>query len=415
MHGAHFPLRMLKRLRRMLQQLFRIARFCRRVTPLCSAEYFRAVRRAIRLCREKGFSPKEAFRLGLFDPNLSVAELSKCTSRKKMTEVQESLNPISWTLLAKDKSLFYRYCMALGIPVPELYAVFYRGTAGWSPSCLVLNSRDEWKRFFDVELPAEFVIKPAQGAFGRGVNLFSRAGKEFVDASARSYKAAELYDIMLSDSRYDGFVIQERLKNHPQLIHLSGTQSLQTVRITTFVDGNSQCRILHAFFKPIVGQNVIDNFEHGRTGNLQAEVSLDVGCLKPAVMMRPDAVGIETVPNHPKTGVSFNQFQLPLWHEACRLVKETALQFLPMRTIGWDVALTPEGPFILEANNWWQPLNIHRCMDTVLHMISSNTQSQSLRLTEPVVSPKRCSPSRLTSNTLHQLIEVLSEAPIVSG
>ena len=115
-----------------LGQLFMIARFCCKVRPLFSVKYFYALLGAVRLCREGGFLPDEAFRLGLFNPNLSTNEIFKYISRKKLTKIQESVNPISWAPLIKNKGIFYRYCMALGIPIPKLYAVFFRKTAGWS-------------------------------------------------------------------------------------------------------------------------------------------------------------------------------------------------------------------------------------------------------------------------------------------
>ena len=37
------------------------------------------------------------------------------------------------------------------------------------------------------------------------------------------------------------------------------------------------------------------------------------------------------------------------------LVERSALLFQPMRTLGWDVAVTPRGPVVIEANNWWAP------------------------------------------------------------
>ena len=51
-------------------------------------------------------------------------------------------------------------------------------------------------------------------------------------------------------------------------------------------------------------------------------------------------------------------FRLPLWEEAKSLVARAATLFLPMRCIGWDVALTPSGPALIEANMWWDPSNL---------------------------------------------------------
>ena len=359
-----------KRAVRTFQELFEVAKYCHKLTPLWSPGYPVILLRAIRLCRRQRFLPDEAFRLGLFNPNLSDNELAKYISRKKLTKVQEAINPISWAPLLKDKSIFYRYCMALGVPIPKLYAIFFRKTAGWSCDRSVLASRDDWKKFFDHKLPAVFVVKPAQGAYGEGLNVFSRSDKRFIDASGRAYESVDLYDALLSNPKYDCFIIQQQLNNHPELMRLGGTQSLQTVRFITFVDSNNQCRILHAHFKPIIGQHLVDTFIDGLTGNVEAAISLDDGLLKPANQITAAGSGPKTIPTHPKTGIAFEGFQLPLWPQACRLVKETTLKFLPIRTIGWDVALTADGPRIVEANIWWDAPNQHRCMDIVLDALS---------------------------------------------
>jgi len=353
-----------------LQHLFNISRFCHRITPIWDINYLTVFLRSVRLCGEGRFLPAEAFRLGLFRPNLSPCELSKYISRKNLTKVQKSLNPVQWAPLLKDKSIFYRHCMALDVPIPKLYAVFFNRTAGWSYDGSALRNRDEWKRFLDSQLPSEFVIKPVTAAYGRGVNFFSRTMQGFIDASARPYKAVDIYDTMLSGAEDDGFLIQQRLMNHPELVHLSGTEFLQTVRIITFVGSDSNCHILHAHFKPIIDRYMVDTFLHGLTGNAEALVSLADGVLKPANQITSSGEGIKTIYKHPKTGISFEGFQLPLWSEACRLVKETSFKFLPIRTIGWDVALTPNGPCILEGNIWWDPPNQHRDMDIILNMLA---------------------------------------------
>jgi hypothetical protein len=352
------------------QELFEAAKYCRKLAPLWSPVYPAILLRAIRLCHRQRFLPDEAFRFGLFNPDLSDGELSKYISRRKLTKVQEAINPVSWATLLKNKGIFYRYCMALGVPIPKLYAIFLKKVAGWSYDGSVLTSREDWKKFFDCQLPATFVVKPTQGAYGKGLNIFNRSNKKFIDVSGREYESADLYDTLLSDPQHESFIIQEQLKNHPELLRLTGVEFLQTVRIITIVDRENQCRIIHAHLKMITGQSIADNFEHGLSGNIESLVSLTDGQLKPAVTMSPDGLGVHTIPDHPKTKIAFNHFRLPLWNQACRLVKEIAPNVLPIRTIAWDVGLTPDGPYIVEGNIWWYPPNQHRRMDVILNELS---------------------------------------------
>ncbi len=355
-----------------MRRLIRIGRLCRRVRPLFSREYRRVFRRAVRLCRQERFLPDEAFRLGLFDPTLSEEELAWFVSRKKLTRVQESLNPVSWAPLLKDKSLLYRYCQAVDIPIPELYAIYFKGMPGWSNAGLFIEGRDDWARFINDELPHEFIIKPAQSALGKGVMAFRRSENVFVDAAGKRCSALDICDLMSGDCEFDCFVIQQRLRNHPELIRLSGNDNLQTVRFISFVDMAGKADILQAQLKLITGGNVTDNFEYGLTGNIQAQVSLADGKLTHAITIVPDGSGIKTVAAHPQTDICFAGFQLPFWAEACRLVKRAALKFSPIRTIGWDIALTPDGPLVLEGNIWWNPPNQHKCMDRLLDTLCSD-------------------------------------------
>ena len=351
-----------------LELPLRIAQSCHKILPFYSPRYPRLLLQAARLFLAKGFKPQEAMQLGLLELDFPDSELCKFTSKVEMLRIQTRINPKAWRSVAGDKSIFYMYCNALGIPVPKLYAIFFKGIAGYSTDGRVLQSRGAWEKYFNLDMPAEFVVKPVAGGYGAGVMAFVRTSHdEFTDVvSAKAYKAKDLYYRMVSYADDNAFVIQERLKNHPELVRLSDTKYLQTLRILTFVDRDGQCRILHAFLKPIVGQNLTDNHDHGKSGNLLAEVSLGNGRLKPAVTMTPDVSGLRTVFSHPKTGVSFEGFPIPLWDEACVLAKEAALKFMPLRTIGWDIALTPNGPSIVEGNWNSDPPSFHKTMEVIL-------------------------------------------------
>lgn len=264
--------------------------------------------------------------------------------------------------MTRDKGIFYRFCLANSVPVPELFAIFFKTGTGWSATGHQLQSRADWQELLDDRLPEQFVIKPATGSYSESVNVFARSGDGFMDFAGRFYQTQDIIDWMADDPRYDCFVLQARLENHPELVRLSATQALQTVRVISFIDATGNCRILHAHFKPITGLHLSDTFLEGLIGNVEALVSLVDGRLQSANRIAGTGAGVMDVPIHPLTGLTFTGFQLPLWQEACQLVVDTAPKFLPLRAIGWDVALTPQGPVILEGNSQWDPPNQHGCI-----------------------------------------------------
>jgi len=273
-------------------------------------------------------------------------------------DLQWRLNPRSWRPLTADKGLFYQYCQRAGVRIPQLYGVFRRGRPGWSRGDGEPQSEADWVQFFVTEVEPQFVIKPTESAYSRDVRFFERCGTGFHEAGGQRYDAAGLYALMHTAPLDSGFVIQQRLWNHPSLVAFSGTVGLQTVRMITLVDNGVAC-LLHAHWKPIVGGYLIDTYIEGLLGNVESPVDLAAGTLHPGNRAMGDGEGIRSFARHPDTGRLFAGFRLPWWQEACEAVKRAAMEFLPVRTLGWDVALTADGPVIVEANHLYDPPNQH--------------------------------------------------------
>lgn len=313
-------------------------------------------KQAIVLCWRYGLAPDEALSSGLVDPRGSPEEYAGSIGKRRLTRHQHRLNPKQWECLVEDKAIFYSYCAALGLPVPKLYAVLDKKT-GWTAAGRLINEPADWEAFLNNDLPQEFIVKPALGVYGRGLNLLRRSGAFFQDWSGQSFSAASLYDCLRNDPNYTRFVIQERVLNHPDIQRITGTQSLQTVRFQTWIANDGQIESYHVLFKLILGHNVSDNYDSGRTGNVIANVDPQTGILSAPLAASPDGVGFKLLPVHPVTRVSLQGTALPHWAPARQLVERAARLFSPLRTIGWDVALTGEGPVLLEGNAWWDPFN----------------------------------------------------------
>lgn len=295
------------------------------------------------------YTPQEAFIHGLLQPGADARTDTRYISSSRMTEIQLRLNPPSWRITMDDKSVFYRFCAAAGLPIPRMYGIFMRHRAGWAHSGRSPGSRDEWIRFFESDCPEAFVVKPSLGRSGRGVRVLVRTGGGFVENGTRRITAGVLVDELTTRGLYSSYVIQELIRNHPDLQALTGSAGLQTVRVHTLVDTGAAVRVIYAYARLITGGNVIDNFQRGATGNLIARVHVDTGRLYPAVSYR-EGRGFPPIDTQAPGAVATDGFQLPLWPEVVALTTRAAPVFLPLRHIGWDVAMTPSGPMFIEGN-----------------------------------------------------------------
>ena len=354
-----------------LAMLIEAARYCRKVRQGNGGGI--GFLKALRLCRERRFKPSDAYYLGLLDTDLDETTLDRYVSRGELTKLQERVNPPSWADLLKNKGMFYRFCMANGVPVPALYALFFPGCGGvLSDGRWLAAKARTWTRFVDEELPRAFVFKPARGSNGDGVFIFRRYDGGFADATGRVYDPGEMWRLMSGDTFRPGLIIQERLHNHADLDRLTGSPFLQTVRACTFVETTGVARLLHAHLKLTARESAVDNFGVGLGGNLQCCVDLESGVPGAAVRLRRCGHGLERIERHPETGMAFSEFVLPHWGRFQDVVNRAAERFLPVRAVGWDVAITPAGPVVVEGNIWWGPNNPFGNMDKVRTVLASD-------------------------------------------
>jgi len=312
-----------------------------------------AARLARRLRVEGGYEYHEALKEGLLSPRRSDEERRAMVSRYVRREAQDRLNPVALEPLSEQKLIFYEYAEALGIPVPALYGAVGRA-GGWSRvSGRVVGDREAFAAFVAADLPAEFIVKPAWGLLGLDIHAFARDGEGLRDSAGGAVDPCELHDRLLASPRFDLYVVQERLRNHPAVEELVESPTLQTVRLNTLVRRDGSVALLGCMMKLATGSGDADNYRSGATGNGLTDVDAEAGTLGPLMIPRREGPGYETTSFVPGTDRRVEGWRIPLFEEARALVIESAPHFLPMRTLGWDIAITPAGPVVVETNNYW--------------------------------------------------------------
>ncbi len=259
--------------------------------------------------------------------------ISKEASLTKLARV----NSMSLQWQTEDKEKFYEICERDDIPHPKVCAVIGGG-------------RDYRKQ----ELPKHFISKDSDGAYASGFAVFERIGATGVSVNGGPLERLDevLGCLVQGDST---LLLQERLFDHPGLQEISMKRGLQTARINTYRTADGKPGLLFWMIKLVVGTNLSDNFAGGTSGNLIAFGHPDNGSLLGARTLCKNGVGLATIRYHPETNRPLNEFTVPLWREAVETALRAHNSFPDFGALGWDVAITREGPKILEANAWWDP------------------------------------------------------------
>ncbi|HEU4630185.1 MAG TPA: sugar-transfer associated ATP-grasp domain-containing protein [Gemmatimonadaceae bacterium] len=141
-------------------------------------------------------------------------------------------------------------------------------------------------------------------------------------------------------------LLQRALENHPDVAALTNG-ALATVRVVTLRALSGAISLFSATYRMPTGGAVIDAFSHG---GMAAPVDTETGQLGPAGTLRMAATGV-AADTHPDTGARITGVRLPDWDAVVALVLR-AHAVVPglVPLIGWDVALTADGPVLIEGN-----------------------------------------------------------------
>ena len=300
------------------------------------------------------YSPNEVFMLGLMDPALKSSDLDRFISKEGMLARQSAVNPPDHCDLTQDKLVFFQRCVANNLPTPRVLGIW--SDRNDSPKQVrVVNDDAAWREMVTNLDASELVIKPIDGVHGESVMLLQKDNDRFLLNSGQSLDADGILAKMQA-SDYSQWMIQERLYAHPDIATLTGSENLQTARIVTWIDNDGTAHVVFAWLRIIGSSEAFDNFNFGAAGNLVATIDLETAKLRYALGAAADGHGLDEVMLHPSTGKRIPGFAIPNGQRMFEMVKRAALFFAPLRTIGWDVAITPNGFALVEGNETWDPL-----------------------------------------------------------
>ena len=246
--------------------------------------------------------------------DLTAAQRATYVTRGINNEIMRRLNDSQYAHIFDNKNEFYTH-----------FSEFLGRTWLYLPE----STAEEFHAFVDRHTTV--IVKPASGSCGQGVRILHR----------EDFKSpAEMY-AYLRESGAD--LAEEVICQHPVLRQLN-PNAVSTIRVGTLLH-NGTPHILYAFIRIGNGSRPVDNIN---AGGMCAPVDLIDGriCL-PACDKNHREYSI-----HPDSQCPIVQLALPFWPDVLSLCLRAAQTVPQMGYIGWDVAITENGPVFVEGNHF---------------------------------------------------------------
>lgn len=319
--------------------------------PRVAAEYGKSlgsqVKDFLSYCmRGNKLTVDEYYHMRLFDDEAySIDDKKAFVGLQKSRELWgKFLSVNNFTGLIEDKLAFEILMRGIGINTTKTIAVI----GGHYPDGPIT-------KIGDADALREFLSTAVFPIFGKPIHSNQSLGSARLaayDAKTDSVVLANGSHTSVSQlwseiqNNFDGgYLFQDCVEAHPFFQKMC-RGGLPTIRIVTLDRGHGP-EPYRCAAKLTGDGNVADNF--WRAGNLLAAVDPQTGMLGPALTQM--GIDGEFVTSHPASGEPIEGQHVPCWDEIVKAAIDTARLLQGVAMLGFDVALSSEGPIVVEANS----------------------------------------------------------------
>ncbi len=183
----------------------------------------------------------------------------------------------------------------------------------------------------------KIIYKPVGGHRGFGVETFELT-PDTID------------DVYKKLSEYPTGVVEEFVKQHAEINEICPT-SVNTIRIVTIssvhepiTSDGKMFDIAYVAFRIGGGSSIVDNFH---SGGMVAAIDKNTGEILTNAVDGEGNVFVE----HPMTGTKIKGRFIPYFDEAIKMITEECQKHKIENYIGWDIAISENGPELIEVND----------------------------------------------------------------
>ncbi|WP_020177842.1 sugar-transfer associated ATP-grasp domain-containing protein [Methylopila sp. M107] len=308
----------------------------------------RQLARMVRIALGRGIDPFSFYLLGLYRKDgleAADASLTRIETKNGLTRAIQHMRagPGPSTDL-NDKLVFWRICEDGDVASAPILALFE------ARACDVFADREAFDR--------DLFVKERKGRGGKFTLNFTRTGPfAYRDEAGEALSLNGLFTRLAELSADKKLILQPKLANHRSIASLA-RDALLVFRVVTCLDERDEPRVTHGVLR------VLRRFEPSWPEFPEKEwgaaIDLETGALGPLTGDKAPTCGAWHA-RHPATGEPVEGRRLEVWAEIAEAAVRAHRQFASKVVVGWDIAMTPEGPMLLEGNANMDYAFIQRC------------------------------------------------------
>jgi hypothetical protein len=219
-----------------------------------------------------------------------------------------------------------------------------------APLMLIENGRLIWQSGNLLDLDQDLFAKPRTGRGARGVQLYRRISAFRYEAEdGRHLTLGEIVGDLIHRFELGNVMVLPRLHNHPELDGMA-SRSLITIRAVTCLDERQQPELVLAYLRVLTKLEPDWPVKKPITEYASA-IDLADGRLSAMTGDQPECLS-DWHDRHPVTGVEIKGRVVPCWTAVAALAERAHRVARDRILVGWDIAITPSGPLLLEGNSY---------------------------------------------------------------
>lgn len=248
--------------------------------------------------------------------------------------------------ILRDKLLFSCFCSAFCFPSPRVIGTINNG---------VLHQLHE-STGTDV---VDFIHQNRISCFAKsldgqcGIGIYSIEVKDDAfTVNEKEMSKEDLRTIFLTGK----YILQEKVQNQHPSINALHPYAINTIRLVTIKAKNGEHVIIPPVLRVGTGTSTVDNWAKG---GLSIGIDTTTNTLRKFGFKKPTYGG--KLATHPDTGIKFLGYPIPYMQEAINMAIELHKYLPSIQSIGWDIAITTDGPVFIEGNDNWEMSLMEAC------------------------------------------------------